>query len=108
MKTQKSPTLRFESLDDMPPAEPFSKELLELSDEEADRRAVGDPDAGVFPEDFWDNAVWTDLSGTQQITLRLPRRVLAHFREGGKGYQSRISAVLAHYVDAQDRKKKSK
>jgi len=35
-----------------------------------------------------------------QITLRLPRRVVGHFKATGKGYQSRISAVLASYVDA--------
>jgi hypothetical protein len=41
--------------------------------------------------------------GTEQITLRLPRRVLGHFKSTGKGYQSRISAVLASYVDAKKR-----
>jgi uncharacterized protein (DUF4415 family) len=38
--------------------------------------------------------------GHEQITLRLPHRVLGHFKSTGKGYQSRISAVLASYVDA--------
>ncbi len=38
--------------------------------------------------------------GTVQITLRLPKRVVGHFKATGKGYQSRISAVLSSYVDA--------
>ncbi len=97
-------TVRYESLDDMPPPEPFSEEFLNMSDEEVERRALEDPDAGVFPADFWDKAVVVEPVGTEQITLRLPRRVLAHFRATGKGYQSRISAVLASYVDAQNKK----
>jgi uncharacterized protein (DUF4415 family) len=88
----------------MPPPEPFSKKLLEMSDEEIERRAADDPDAGVLPPDFWDKAVLMEPLGTEQVTLRLPRRVLAHFRAGGKGYQSRISKVLSHYVDAQGSK----
>jgi uncharacterized protein (DUF4415 family) len=42
---------------------------------------------------------------TEQITLRLPRRVLVHFKSTGKGCQSRISAVLASYVDATGKKR---
>ena len=97
-------TVRYESLDDIPPAAPFSKKFLDMTDEEIDRRAAEDPDMGVLPPDFWDKAVWVMPEGTEQITLRLPRRVLAHFRADGKGYQSRISAVLSHYVDAQEKK----
>ena len=34
----------------------------------------------------------------QQVTLRLPRDVIEHFRAGGKGWQSRISDLLARHV----------
>lgn len=34
----------------------------------------------------------------QQVTLRLPPRVLAHFRSGGAGWQTRIGAVLEGHV----------
>jgi uncharacterized protein (DUF4415 family) len=43
--------------------------------------------------------------GTEQITLRLPRRGLGHFKSTGKGYQTRISAVLSSYVDATKKSK---
>ena len=49
-------TVRYESLDDMPPPKPLNRKLIEMSDEEAERRAAADPDAGVIPPGFWDKA----------------------------------------------------
>ncbi|MEA3003725.1 MAG: hypothetical protein QOH81_2513 [Sphingomonadales bacterium] len=34
----------------------------------------------------------------QQVTLRLPREVIAHFKEAGAGWQTRISEVLQRHV----------
>lgn len=92
--------VRYESLDDIPMPPPLSREVKEMTDEEIERRAAEDPDAGIVPPGFWDNAEIVEPDGTEQITLRLPRRVLSHFKATGKGYQSRISAVLASYVDS--------
>jgi uncharacterized protein (DUF4415 family) len=78
----------------------LSKAVKAMSDAEVERRAAADPDAGVIPEGFWDSATVAEPEGTEQITLRLPRRVLGHFKATGKGYQTRISRVLASYVDA--------
>ena len=36
----------------------------------------------------------------QSVTMRLDSDVLEFFREGGKGYQTRINAVLRTYMDA--------
>jgi uncharacterized protein (DUF4415 family) len=92
--------VRYESLDDMPPPKPLSKAFREMSDEEIERRAAADPDAGVIPPGFWDNAtVWTPPN-KQQITLRLDPDVIGWFKRGGKGYQSRMGAVLRSYVEA--------
>jgi len=57
------------------------------------------------PADLWDKAEVMEPEGTQQITLRLPRRVPGHFKSTGKGYQSRISAVLSSSVDAMGKRK---
>ena len=90
----------YESLDDMPPPKPLSKALREMSDEEVERRAAKDPDAGAIPPGFWDNAtVWTPPN-KQQITLRLDPDVIGWFKRTGKGYQSRMGAVLRSYVEA--------
>ena len=61
---------------------------------------MADADAGPIPAGFWDKARLIEPEGAEQITLRLSRRVPRHFKATGKGYQSRISAVLASYVDA--------
>lgn len=41
----------------------------------------------------------------QQVTLRLPRSVIEHFKAGGAGWQTRISEVLERY--AKDERRKS-
>ncbi len=38
------------------------------------------------------------------ITMRLDADVLEWFRSTGKGYQSRINAILRMYMDAQERR----
>lgn len=103
--TKASELVRYGSLDDMPAAPPLSKSVKAMSDAEVERRASGDPDAGAIPDGFWDSAQVQEPEGTEQITLRLPRKVLGHFKSTGKGYQSRISAVLASYVDATKKRK---
>jgi uncharacterized protein (DUF4415 family) len=92
--------VRYKSLDDMPPPKPLSKTFREMSDEEVERRAAADPDAGAIPPGFWDNArVWVP-SRKQQITLRLDPDVIDWFKRTGRGYQSRMGAVLRSYVEA--------
>lgn len=52
---------------------------------------------------FWENArvVMPDGAPKVPISLRLDPQVLAWFKGGGKGYLSRMNAVLRAYVDAQ-------
>ena len=86
------------TVDDMPSAEPLSSAFRALTDDEAERRAADDPDAGAIPPGFWDEARPVEPEIKEQITLRLDPDVLRHFRKTGKGYQSRINAVLKSYV----------
>jgi uncharacterized protein (DUF4415 family) len=91
--------VRYESLDQIP-VKPLNRKLIEMTDEEAERRAAADPDAGVIPPGFWDNATLWTPPNKQQITLRLDPDVIGWFKRGGKGYQSRMGAVLRSYVEA--------
>jgi uncharacterized protein (DUF4415 family) len=84
----------------MPPPKPLSKMLREMTDKEVERRAAADPNAGVIPPGFWDNATVYVPENKQQITLRLDRDVIGWFKRSGKGYQSRMGAVLRSYVEA--------
>jgi uncharacterized protein (DUF4415 family) len=100
--TPKRETLvRYDSLNEMPPAAPLSDAFRALSDGEAARRAASDPDAGTIPADFWEKAQPVEVENKEQITLRLDPDVLRYFRSTGKGYQSRMNAVLKSYVQAQ-------
>ena len=51
-------------------------------------------------------ANWTSLKVAwpqpkQAISLRIDQDILAWFRDGGPGYQTRMNAVLRAFVDAQ-------
>jgi uncharacterized protein (DUF4415 family) len=52
---------------------------------------------------FWQTAkvVMPSAEAKVPISMRLDPEVLAWFRQGGKGYLSRMNAVLRAYVDAQ-------
>ena len=99
-----SGTVRYETLDDLPSAPPLSAKVKAQSDADIARQIATDPDVGMLPADFWSSGEIVEPEGTEQITLRLPRRVLRHFKATGKGYQTRISAVLSHYVDTATKK----
>jgi len=96
---KRSRIVRYESLDDIP-IKPLNRKLIEMSDEEVRRRAAADPDAGVIPPSFWDRATVLMPQNKQQITLRLDPEVIGWFKRTGKGYQSRMGAVLRSYVEA--------
>lgn len=47
--------------------------------------------------------VGSTTSERQQVTLRLPRRVIEHFKAGGPGWQTRAIAVLEREVERANR-----
>ena len=78
--TKAAKVVRYGSVDELPPAPPLSKAVKTMSDAEVKRRAEADPDAGAIPADFWDTAQVVEPEGTEQITLRVPRKVLGYFK----------------------------
>lgn len=62
-------------------------------------------DIAELDEAFWQQAKLVEPDLTEQVTLRVKRSVLAHFKASGKGYQTRINRVLESYVRAQDRRR---
>ena len=44
-----------------------------------------------------------DTDGTRSVTIRLPARVVAHFKSGGAGYQTRIRQALEQHIRRQQR-----
>jgi len=68
-----------------------------LRDEDIDYSEI--PDLGG-DESFWTNAVVVRPERKSQITLRLDADILDWFKSQGKGYQTRINAVLRAYKKA--------
>ena len=58
----------------------------------------------MIPPGFWDNAKVLLPENKQQITLRLDPEVIRYFKRTGKGYQSRMGAVLRSYVEAKGKR----
>jgi uncharacterized protein (DUF4415 family) len=75
--------------------------LRSMSDEEAEVRAAADRDAPPTDAAFWRSAKVSFPVGKAKISLYLDEDVLTWFKKQGKGYQTRLNAVLKAYVEAQ-------
>jgi len=71
------------------------EELAQIKDEDIDFSDIPELD-----DTFWNNAIVVHPDGTTPITLRVKRSVLEAFKADGKGYQTRMNAVLEAYVQA--------
>lgn len=74
---------------------------------ELQSRQDADIDYSDIPElddAFFETAMLVTPSSKTQITVRLDDDVLEWFRGQGKGYQTRMNAVLKAYVESQRRR----
>lgn len=69
------------------------EELAQVKDEDIDFTDIPELDEG-----FWKNARLVEPEGTQQITLRVKKSVLDAYKATGKGYQTRMNAVLESFA----------
>lgn len=69
------------------------EELAALPDEKIDYSDIPELD-----ERFWANAKLVEPEGTQQITLRVKKSVVEAYKSTGKGYRTRMNAVLESYA----------
>jgi len=72
-----------------------------MTDEDIERAAAEDPDARMTTEEEWANARVVFPQGKAPVTLRLDKDIIAWFKSRGRGYQTRINAVLRAFVEAQ-------
>src|SRR5579864_5011408 len=82
-------------LGNLPPLSPEQRAELEALRARGDA-AVDTSDIGPLPESFWKNAVRNPFYKPTKTstTVRIDSDVLAWLRAYGKGYQSRINAIL--------------
>ena len=69
------------------------EELAALADQDIDTSDIPELDDG-----FWSKAELVEREGTEQVTLRIKKSVLQFYRSSGKGYQTRMNAVLESYA----------
>jgi uncharacterized protein (DUF4415 family) len=85
-----------------------SKKYISKSDlKRLDAMTDGDIDYSDIPatdEIFWKNAKVIMPKHKRQITLRIDDDIIDWFQHEGKGYQTKINAVLRMFVDAQKKK----
>jgi uncharacterized protein (DUF4415 family) len=70
-----------------------------MTDEEIAEAVVEDPDAAPLDID-WTKARLVLPPGKENVTLRIDRDVLEWFRATGKGFHTRMNAVLRAYMEA--------
>jgi uncharacterized protein (DUF4415 family) len=73
-----------------------------MTEEELEAAIASDPDEAGWEYD-WDNVVVGIPGPKEQITLRIDQDVVEWFKGTGKGYQTRMNAVLKSYVEARQR-----
>jgi uncharacterized protein (DUF4415 family) len=70
---------------------------------QAEVERLADEEDGPLP-DGWEDTITLGLPEPKQdVHIRLDAAVLRWFRAHGRGYQTRINAVLRSFVDARER-----
>jgi uncharacterized protein (DUF4415 family) len=77
-----------------------------MPDEEIERSIADDPDWAEFKDIDWSKATLVVPKPKKSISLRVDEDVIDFFKSTGKGYQTRINAVLRHYMREQKRRNK--
>lgn len=78
-----------------------------LTDEDIARAVADDPDAAPIDLD-WSNAKIYYPKGKLPVSLRIDADVFAFFKGRGRGYQTRINAILRSYMEHELNKKPRK
>jgi uncharacterized protein (DUF4415 family) len=73
-----------------------------MSDSELRAAANADPDAVPFDFD-WSSAELRDFAPKTAISLRVDQDVYAYFKSTGRGFQTRMNAVLRAFVNHQSK-----
>ena len=74
------------------------KKLESMTEEVIDEAARSDPDAQPTDAEFWKDAELVMPEPKEPVTLRIDKDVVDWFRKQGRGYQTRINAVLRAYM----------
>lgn len=76
-----------------------------MTDEDIERAMRDDPDWQDFMDIDWSKAKMVIPDRKKAISIRLDPDIIDFFQATGKDYQTRINAVLRHFVEEQKRSK---
>ncbi|MFC1673051.1 BrnA antitoxin family protein [Pseudomonadota bacterium] len=76
-------------------------DFSDLSDEDIAIAAASDVDNPLTDEAFWADAELVVPPKKLAISMRVDEDVLEFFKAGGRGYQTRMNAVLRSYMGSQ-------
>jgi uncharacterized protein (DUF4415 family) len=76
-----------------------------MTDEEIEAQMRDDPDWADFMDIDWSEATIVYPVPKNPVSIRLDKDVIDFFKAQGKGYQTRINAVLRHYMQEVRKKK---
>lgn len=77
---------------------PISKKRLEEIAAIPDSK-IDYSDIAELGSEFWENAKVVFPASKKAVTIRIDGDVLDWFKKAGKGYQSRMNAVLRSYME---------
>ena len=84
------------TLDELSISDDRLAELAAMPDEDIDTSDIPE-----LTEDFWKNAkVRYPTEGKERLTVRFDEDVVQWFRSQGKGYQTKMNAVLRSFYEA--------
>ena len=72
--------------------------IRKLSDQEIASAVSNDPDAAPLDID-WSKAELVHPARKKPVSIRLDEDIIAYFKKMGRGYQTRINAVLRSYME---------
>jgi uncharacterized protein (DUF4415 family) len=75
-----------------------------MTDQDIERATRDDPDWAGFDDIDWSKAEVVFPTAKQSISIRVDQDVVDFFKSTGKGYQTRMNAVLRHYVHEQKKR----
>ena len=88
------------SADQLRPGGTDWEALARLTDEEIDAAIASDPDAAPELDEEWFRNAVVGIPAKIAMSIRVDDDVMAWFRTQGKGWQTRMNAVLRAYAKA--------
>lgn len=76
-----------------------------LTDEQIMAAMRDDPDWAEFMDVDWSKATVIYPAPKKAVSIRLDEDVIDFFKKSGKGYQTRMNAVLRHFMTEQKNRK---